>query len=145
MKYCHQCQTDQKTTKERLNYQGSFAGNMCNNCWTGSWLNPDKNHISKTIKADQEKDIFMKFKEYKEDDTTVRNDTVGGRVVECSKNVPRTKEALYYREIFNLYFGAENRNVIPYFWLPKWCGDVEEPSARILDVYDSESKKIETI
>jgi asparagine synthase (glutamine-hydrolysing) len=48
---------------------------------------------------------------------------------------PHTKEALYYRQIFDEYFKNHNSSVIPYFWLPKWCGDILEPSARILDVY----------
>ena len=29
----------------------------------------------------------------------------------------------------------ETSKVIPYFWLPKWCGDIKEPSARVLQVY----------
>lgn len=50
---------------------------------------------------------------------------------------PISKESLYYRNMFCEYFG-ENESVaqtIPYFWLPKWCGDIKEPSARVLDVY----------
>jgi asparagine synthase (glutamine-hydrolysing) len=55
-------------------------------------------------------------------------------------NKPPTKEALYYREIFEKHFGPreEVANVIPYFWMPKWC-DVKDPSAReIKSVYDKE-------
>ena len=26
--------------------------------------------------------------------------------------------------------------IIPYYWLPKWCGNYIDPSARILPVYD---------
>lgn len=48
---------------------------------------------------------------------------------------PLTKEALYYRMKFNKIFGIENAKIIPYFWLPKWCGDIKEPSARILNNY----------
>jgi len=48
---------------------------------------------------------------------------------------PRTKEALYFRELFTGMFG--NRDVIPYYWLPKWSGDIHEPSARVLSVYDN--------
>lgn len=46
-------------------------------------------------------------------------------------NVPKFKEALYYREIFEDLF--ENRGeLLPYYWLPKWSGDMVEPSARAL-------------
>jgi len=50
---------------------------------------------------------------------------------------PYTKEALHYRTIFNELFSTESANVVPYFWLPKWSGNVKDPSARVLSVYDS--------
>jgi len=52
-------------------------------------------------------------------------------------NTPVSKEALYFRDIWRSLFGydEETAHVIPYFWLPKWCGDIKEPSARVLDVY----------
>lgn len=47
---------------------------------------------------------------------------------------PPTKEALHYRNIFsNLFPNLDH--IIPHFWLPNWCGDISEPSARVLDVY----------
>ena len=45
-------------------------------------------------------------------------------------NPPMFKEALYYREIFNKYY-PEREKTIPYYWLPKWSGDVVDPSARV--------------
>ena len=40
-------------------------------------------------------------------------------------------------KIWEEYFSTnmETSKVIPYFWLPKWCGDIKEPSARVLQVY----------
>jgi asparagine synthase (glutamine-hydrolysing) len=52
-------------------------------------------------------------------------------------NPPPTKEALFYRLEFERLFNKKSVNVIPYFWLPKWVGNVKEPSARVLDVYQS--------
>lgn len=48
-----------------------------------------------------------------------------------------SKEAYYYKKKFSEYFSdSENiSNVIPYYWLPKWCGDVKNPSARVLTNY----------
>ena len=49
---------------------------------------------------------------------------------------PISKESLYYRDIFADYFG-DNISVsktIPYFWMPRWSGDVTDPSARVLSV-----------
>lgn len=49
-------------------------------------------------------------------------------------NKPETKEAYYYRKVFDRYYpGCEH--VIPYFWLPKWCGEMKDPSARELEFY----------
>jgi asparagine synthase (glutamine-hydrolysing) len=48
-------------------------------------------------------------------------------------NSPKTKEELYYRRIFEKYY--ENKsNVIPHFWMPKWCGNIIDPSARELSI-----------
>ena len=53
-------------------------------------------------------------------------------------NKPPSKEALYFRKIWEEYFGTNENTcrIIPYFWLPKWCGDIKEPSARVLQVYN---------
>lgn len=44
-------------------------------------------------------------------------------------NMPKTKEAYYYRKIFNKYY--KHDEVIPYFWMPRWT-NVSDPSAREL-------------
>lgn len=44
-------------------------------------------------------------------------------------NTPILKESFYYREIFEKYYRGFEK-VIPYFWMPKWCGDMTDPSAR---------------
>ena len=46
-----------------------------------------------------------------------------------------TKEKFYYKKIFEQKFGKKSFGVIPYYWLPKWCGEITEPSARVLEVY----------
>ncbi len=50
--------------------------------------------------------------------------------------VPPTKEAYYYMKKFKENFG-EQWDVIPHYWLPKWSGNIQEPSARVLKVYKS--------
>jgi asparagine synthase (glutamine-hydrolysing) len=44
---------------------------------------------------------------------------------------PMLKESYYYRIIFDSVYSFPE--VIPHFWLPKWCGDVIDPSARMLE------------
>lgn len=57
------------------------------------------------------------------------------RIKHCS---PPNKEALYFRDMFEKLFGNDDVcHVIPYFWLPKWCGNISEPSARVLKSYSS--------
>lgn len=49
-------------------------------------------------------------------------------------NTPYTAESTWYRNMFDdCYKWAEK--TIPYFWLPRWCGDARDPSARTLKIY----------
>ena len=44
------------------------------------------------------------------------------------------KERAWFQRVFSTaYPGCEH--TVPYDWLPKWCGDVEDASARVLSVY----------
>ncbi len=56
-----------------------------------------------------------------------------------SHNPPLIKESMYYREIFSEYY-EEQDHTIPYYWLPKWSGDIVEPSARVLNCYDEDKQ-----
>ena len=40
---------------------------------------------------------------------------------------------LYYNIFTSFYLGCDHQ--IPYYWLPKWCGVVKDPSARVLKCY----------
>lgn len=52
--------------------------------------------------------------------------------VEYSVNQPLTKDAFYFRRIFNsIYPGRENW--VPHYWLPMWQTDIIDPSATILN------------
>jgi asparagine synthase (glutamine-hydrolysing) len=45
-------------------------------------------------------------------------------------------ERSLYLSLFKKYYaGCEKQ--IPYYWLPKWCGDVQDPSARVLAIYNA--------
>ena len=46
---------------------------------------------------------------------------------------PTTPEMYYYRSIFEKIYS--NKRPIPYFWMPKWCVGVTDPSARTLAAY----------
>jgi asparagine synthase (glutamine-hydrolysing) len=55
-------------------------------------------------------------------------------------NAPETKEAYYYRKVFEQHY-PNSQHVIPYMWLPKWCGDIRDPSARELEFYEEDKSK----
>lgn len=52
---------------------------------------------------------------------------------------PITKEALFFRQQYDRLFHPEAQLTIPYYWMPKWSGNVTDPSARVLKVYNTKS------
>jgi asparagine synthase (glutamine-hydrolysing) len=50
---------------------------------------------------------------------------------------PKTKEAYYYRKLYNLFFGNSYKTskLLPKLWLPNWSDGLYEPSATALDVF----------
>lgn len=48
--------------------------------------------------------------------------------------VAPSKEAYYYMRSFKVRFG-DQWQILPHYWLPKWSGNISEPSARVLSVY----------
>jgi asparagine synthase (glutamine-hydrolysing) len=48
---------------------------------------------------------------------------------------PRTAEAQYYRSLFDESYGSTCESVFSYFWMPKWSGETQDPSARTLSLY----------
>ena len=50
---------------------------------------------------------------------------------------------MYFRRIFNSLYGNRD-NIIPYYWMPKWSGELVDPSARILNVYDKTAGDVDT-
>lgn len=51
-------------------------------------------------------------------------------------NTPTTYESLFYRKNFQSKFKGQC-HLVPYMWLPKWTGNVTDPSARVLSHYKS--------
>lgn len=53
------------------------------------------------------------------------------------KVVPQTKESRYFRRIFDFHY-PKRYNILETneYWLPKWSGEVINPSARVLSVYE---------
>ena len=46
---------------------------------------------------------------------------------------PKTKESLFFRNIFHKHFPEKDRDtLIPYQWMPKWSGKMNDPSGRLI-------------
>ena len=37
----------------------------------------------------------------------------------------------WYKEVFNKFY-PNNENIIPYYWMPKWSGNLDNPSGRLI-------------
>lgn len=69
-------------------------------------------------------------------DTLVSDDEFTKQAKKYTHCTPKTKEAYYYRKTFCRFY--KNDNVIPHFWMPRWCGQVLDPSARELtEIYST--------
>jgi asparagine synthase (glutamine-hydrolysing) len=58
--------------------------------------------------------------------------------------IPRTPEEYYYRFLFTSYYGISAINTIPYRWMPRWCPETTDPSARTLQMYNEVSSDSQT-
>jgi len=55
-------------------------------------------------------------------------------------NPPKTKEQLYYRNIFEECYPNQS-HIIPYFWMPRFV-DANDPSARTLKIYKESNPEL---
>mgnify|MGYP003387551089 CR=1 FL=1 len=44
---------------------------------------------------------------------------------------PKLKESLWYRHIFDIYY-PNCEKIVPYYWMPRWCGNLDDPSGRLI-------------
>ena len=58
-------------------------------------------------------------------------------ILSYSKHLPpTTPEEYYYRFLFTAAYGLNAiQTAVPYRWMPKWCPETNDPSARTLNVY----------
>lgn len=78
------------------------------------------------------KSLFQIIQEHV--DAKLPNDAVNAAPKLYSHCTPKTKEAIYYRKMFEKYFPGQAQWLVPYFWMPKWT-NVTDPSARFIKHY----------
>ncbi|CAF0853676.1 unnamed protein product [Adineta ricciae] len=82
--------------------------------------------------AAKKKSLFEYMQEYAE--TKVSDSDLQQASTLYPFNTPKTKESFLYRSIFEEFFPG-HEHLTPYMWLPKWCGEQTDPSARVLKHY----------
>lgn len=72
-----------------------------------------------------------------EDSITEHESSQSFTEIFSGKVLPLTKESRYFRRIFDFHYPKRD-NILETneYWLPKWSGDVINPSARVLSVYE---------
>jgi asparagine synthase (glutamine-hydrolysing) len=91
--------------------------------------------------SSKEKSWFQMIQEWVEEKVT--EEELASAKEKYPYCTPTTKEAYYYRKIFCQVFGENRQEIIPAYWQPKWNKDGKkvtdyiDPSARVLDVYNS--------
>jgi len=68
--------------------------------------------------------------------TDIEMENVENDIKHCT---PRTKEEYYYRKVFDSFY-KNAEGFINQFWMPKWCPETNDPSARTLALYNDEEK-----
>uniref|UniRef100_A0A646QFX2 Asparagine synthetase [glutamine-hydrolyzing] n=1 Tax=Hemiscolopendra marginata TaxID=943146 RepID=A0A646QFX2_9MYRI len=85
--------------------------------------------------ASKEKSLFIYIQEFVEN--LVNDSTFKNAASIYPHNTPKTKEAFYYRQVFERTFPNQS-HWIPYYWLPRWT-TITDPSARYLTHYAAEA------
>lgn len=80
----------------------------------------------------KKKSLFQILQEHVE--TLVSDEDYKLNASKYTVNPPLSKEAYFYRRCFENNY-AHCDHFTPYMWLPKWCGNVIDPSARTLSIY----------
>lgn len=87
--------------------------------------------------AAKKKSLFEYMQEYAE--SQVSDEDLKQASTLYPMNTPKTKEAYLYRSIFDQAY-PHHEHLTPYMWLPKWCGDQTDPSARVLKHYSEQQR-----
>jgi asparagine synthase (glutamine-hydrolysing) len=65
------------------------------------------------------------------------------KAIEWSYLTPTTAEGVYYRSLYEGFYGAETAiTAIPAFWMPRWSPGATDPSARTLSIYSESSSSL---
>ncbi|XP_017784513.1 PREDICTED: asparagine synthetase [glutamine-hydrolyzing] [Nicrophorus vespilloides] len=81
--------------------------------------------------------ILQELVEKRRPELTFNEDSAKSVYPHCT---PTSKEALYYREVFESHYPNCAESFIPYYWMPRWCEGITDPSARFITHYAAETE-----
>jgi asparagine synthase (glutamine-hydrolysing) len=94
-----------------------------------SWSDIIKRHVKEKI---------FNNEDYPDNDQEIIDALVKDKNI--THNVPTTLEQLYYRLIYEKYYGNVNSKIIPYYWMPRYV-KATDASARSLNIYKIRNNK----
>ncbi|KAL0105602.1 hypothetical protein PUN28_015830 [Cardiocondyla obscurior] len=118
--------------------QGGIEKHLLRSAFDGTGLLPDnilwrhKEAFSDGV-ASIKKSLFQIIQEIVED--RVANEDLENANTKYLHCTPRTKEAFYYRNVFESHYKGQAESFVPYFWMPRWVKGVTDPSARFIKHY----------
>lgn len=83
------------------------------------------------------KSLFQIIQDIVED--KVQDEDLAKAHIKYPHCTPKTKEAIYYRNVFESYYGGQAETFTPYFWMPRWVKDIVDPSARFINHYSADT------
>lgn len=54
--------------------------------------------------------------------------------------MPMFKDALLLRRMYNKHYGQIHPQLITKYWVPSWCGENPDSSARKLDIFNAKAE-----
>ena len=91
----------------------------------------EKYLLRKTFESELPDDIAWRRKDGFSDGVSKRSKPWYETINDFTMSNFNMNEKDYYKNIFNKYYPNRD-NAIPYYWMPKWSGDLENPSNRLI-------------
>ncbi|KAG5330075.1 ASNS synthetase, partial [Acromyrmex heyeri] len=120
--------------------QGGIEKHLLRSAFDGTGLLPNnilwrhKEAFSDGV-ASIKKSLFQIIQEIVED--RVSNEDLENAYIKYPHCTPRTKEAYYYRNVFESHYEGQAESFTPYLWMPRWVKGVIDPSARFIKHYSA--------
>lgn len=97
----------------------------------GTFLNTDETGIMIAMNDLLENNLYSKIQKYHRVDHDYTSKEINMLFIEAEK--------WYYKKIYNIYY--HDIDSVPYYWMPKYSSETDDPSARTLNIYGKSNLK----